>query len=67
MGYLAQPPETVAGFVSEVCPPGEGSGTEALKPEGAWNEVVVESEKYRPGSALVRGERPRCASTGISG
>ena len=31
MGYFAQPPETVAGFVPEVCPRGEGRG--ALKPE----------------------------------
>ena len=35
MGYFAQPPETVAGFVSEMCPIGEGRGAEPLKPEGA--------------------------------
>ena len=46
MGYLAHPPETVAGFVPEVYPREEGGGAEALKPEGAWNEAVPESEKY---------------------
>ena len=46
MGYYAQLPETVAGFVPEVCPRVEGRGAEALKPEGAWDEAVPGSEKY---------------------
>ena len=45
MGYLAQSPETAAGFIPEVCPRGEGSGTEALKPEGARDKSVSGSEK----------------------
>ena len=41
---------------------------EAVKPEGAWYEAVHESEEdFFPGTVIVRGERPRCASGGISG
>ena len=40
MGYFAQPPKTVAGFVPKVCPRGEGRGAEALKSEGAWDEAL---------------------------
>ena len=46
MGYFAQPPETAAGVVPEVCPRGEGRGAEALKSEGAWDEAVPESKRY---------------------
>ena len=46
MGYFAQPPATVAGFVPEVHPRGEGRGAEALKPEGAWDEALPGSETY---------------------
>ena len=46
MGYFAQPPEAAAGFVPEVCTRGEGRGTEALKPKGAWDEAVFGSENY---------------------
>ena len=46
MGYFAQPPETVGGFVPEVCPCGGGSRAEALKPECAWDEAVPVSKKY---------------------
>ena len=46
MGYLGQPPETVAGFIPEMCPRREGSGAEVLKSEGAWDEAVPGSEKY---------------------
>ena len=68
MGYLAQPPATVAGFVLEVCPCGEGSRAEAWKPECARGQAVLGSDKYfAPGSVTVRGERARCASAGISG
>ena len=66
MGYFAKPPETVAGFVPEVCLREEGRGSEALKPERAWGEAVPGSEKYfAPGPRLVRGEQRRCASVGI--
>ena len=44
MGYLAQPPETVAGFVPEVCPCGEGSRAETLEPECARDGAVPGSE-----------------------
>ena len=68
MGYFAQPPETVAGFVPEVRLRGKGRGAKALKPEGAWGEAVPGSEKYfAPGPRLGRGEQPRCASVGIIG
>ena len=68
MGYLAQPPETVAGLVPEVHLRGEGRGAEALKPEGAWGEAVPGSDKYlASGPRLALGEQPRCASVGISG
>ena len=51
MGYFAQLPETVAGFVPEVCPHEKGRGAEALKLEGTWDEAVPGSEKYfAPGS-----------------
>ena len=46
MCYFAQPPETVVGFVPEVCPRGEDRGAEALKLEGAWDEAVHGSEKH---------------------
>ena len=46
MGYCVQPPETVVGFVPEVCPRGEGRGTEALNPESAWGEALPGSEKH---------------------
>ena len=66
MGYL--PPETVAGFVPEVCLRGEGRGAEALKPDRAWGEAMPVSEKYFAlGPRGVRGEQPRCATVGIGG
>ena len=68
MGYFAQPLETVAGFVPEVCLRGESRGAKELMPEGAWGEAVPWSEKYfAPGPRLVRGEQPWCAPGGIGG
>ena len=46
MGYLAQPPETVAGFVPEACPCGGGRRAETLDPECAREEAVPGSEKH---------------------
>ena len=46
MGYLAQPPETVADFVPEVYPCGEDRRAEALKPECVRDEAVPGGEKY---------------------
>ena len=55
IGYFAQPPETVAGFIPAVCLRGEGRGAEALNPEGAWGEAVSGNEKYfAPGPRVVR-------------
>ena len=52
MGYVAQPPETVAGFVPEVCLRGEGRGAEALEAEGCVGRGCTrEREIFRP----VRG------------
>ena len=46
MGHLAQPPETVAGFVPGMCPCGKGSRAEAPEPERARDQAVPGSEKY---------------------
>ena len=46
MGYLAQPPEAVTGFVPEVSPCGEGSRAETLEPEFARDEAAPGSERY---------------------
>lgn len=46
MGYFAQPSETIAGLVLEVCPGGEGCRLESFKPEGARDEAVSEGEEH---------------------
>ena len=68
MGYLAQPPETVASFVPEVCPCGEGSRAVSVEARVcAGRGCTREREIVRPGPVLVRGGRPRCASACTSG